>query len=1185
MPTNPVCANTQLPQQPPPQAPSKSPTTEANRAYYKEIEQMAGVLSPSATNEMRLQALFSESYVGLLNARLQAPGKNGGLDQLLAEKLGWKRWLWQRENATTAAGGVRQALLERSNRAQDLIRTYTQFEALPAIRELQAASDELLVPLVGKAKAQELLHDHVVVGQLLNLRNVSDSELVANAVYQRYTKHYDTLAQLDPSLNVTEALDKVAARLMQTTDDLAQVARNAGVKIESLENGGYFPSLLTPEFENYLRSSNSSWLSGFGKLKEGFQKTRLSNLPAVVDLDKLTALLQNKLLNKPFPDKAWTDYSAKELELLEQSVAKAQEAAVTKRSELGLEAIEKAGVLESYFIKKRKQALTKAKVSLEAKAKTKLEQYKKQPNTGNSAVALEKQKLAAEVERKLQEVEVQWQERLDKRLEKHFSSSAERTEVEVAKVFESQSAEVQKALDFQKAKLTLADISTNPGGLSKFLHESFSPKELQTLFDNGLLAQLPATSDELLEFYRTVDVGVRGLADAIVLDPVQAMKGYTEELAKAAKDHSLFKTAFDEGAAAGWTVDVPPVGKENQYVRVGESSTLSRYLQDGELPAASADLYIHKQVASALDSLIQINTNAGALASVSNAFQMWLKPFRRMLLLGSGSSYITRVFAQNVIATYSATGSLAQLPLAMVDTLRLLNNGFAGLPNTRPSFVVGGKSYNAKELFQAMLSARGGHALAAMQEPADLLEGSLKLFSKESSERARHFNELYTKRFGEPLTGKLESALNVGGDLFNASYRTLAFANQFLDLTFRWAVVRELASDPLWRSKGFEELMRHTDEYFSINADAGSVGNFVGSFVSPFAQFALNAPGSALRHALRHPWRTGNIITLYTSAQGSSQLSESELPEWLKENESYYAVIAKDPATGKHFVVMPQSVDYLLDSYTWFSRLGRDLAGINSTVGEAVESGSNPYYRLQKHTADLLKKTYWWDIVTGISNVNPDTLEKYELGAEADTLLGVPTTKGVRALLTSFVPLLKTLESSLPASVVGQAPTSKLVANDTLRVVDNPGVPSLFGAVPSSGGAKRDKGLPSQAAAFQTLTGLTITDIDPARNIIGSYKDLDTRLRELKGNRSALYTRLAQSGRAPTAQESARYQQLKDLELVLLYNKAAIDQHAIEIGKTPPYVFQRMQGKLDQLLSKPLKNDTMQEFLREYSKP
>lgn len=1191
MATTPVCSNQQPPQQPPPQAPSKSPVTEANRNYYKELRQVSGVLSPAQALDFHLQETFTEAYTGLVYANVRAPGKSGRLDQLLAEKLGWVRWLWQKEGATTAAGGVRQALVERSNRAADLIRTYAQFEALPVIRELDNVAREYLEPLVGATKARELVYDHIVVGQTLNLRNVSDSPITANVVYQRYLSHYEKLRQLDPSLELTEALDAVANKLQRTTDALSHLARESGVAIETLQNGGYGTLRLTPEFENYLRATNSQWLGGFGKLKEKFQKARMSNLPVVANLNEVTSMLQGRLLKEPLPDKALLEYSEQELKVVEAAADVARSKAEEVRSSAGLQAIEEAATLEKAHTRNKTKALTSAKRLLEAKDKGKLaklrEQLKTEPMTGaerKAVVLAEQQRLADERAQKLVAVEARWQERLDKRLDRHWQTSAKRTEADVAKVYAGQTKEVQQILNFERAKLTLADISTRPGELNRFLHDNFSGEQLQKMFDTGLLDSIPATADELTEFYKTVDVGVRGLSDAIMLDPVAAIKSYSDELAKAAADHALFKTAFDEGSLAGWVVDEPPPKALADYIRVGESPQLQKYLGGSGLPEAAADLYIHKQVASALDSLLQINTRPSALASASSTWQAFTRPFRRMLLLSSGLGYVTRVFTQGLLAAYSATGSIAQLPFAMVDTLRLLDRGFAGLPSTAASFKVGGKSFTSKELFQAMLGARGGHALASMQEPAELMEGAFNLFSKDVRERTRHFNSLYTQKYGEPLTGTLQSVVGTAGELFNASYRVLAFSNQFLDLTFRWAVVRELASTPQWANRSFEELMRHTDNYFSINADAGSVGNFVGQALSPFAQFALNAPGSALRHAIAHPWRTGNIMTMYATASGASGLSESELPEWLKDNETYFFTMAKDPDTGKYFAVVPGSVDYLLDSYSWMASVVRDVAGVSSSTKEAVASATNPYYRLQKHATSLLEKTYFYDAALAIMNVDPQTLKPYELGATHDTVLGVRTTKGVRALLTNLVPLVRTLDQNLPANVVGQAPTTKLI-DGSLRIVENPGTPSWTGEVPSQGGARRNRNLPPQAAAFQALTGLTITDIDPQRNIIGSYKDLDTRLRELKSNRTALYSRLVQAGAQATDSERKRYQQLKDLELVLMRNKVAIDTQALAIGQTPPKVFESLQGKFDNLIREPLQDDVLLELLQEYQQP
>lgn len=1174
------CAGSQPPQQPPLQAPSGSKVTEQVRQFYREIQELGGVLSDDQALELQLQGTFNEAYAGLLSVDLRKPGRYNKLEGLLASQLGWVRMLWQGLNSGTGAGLVREALLERSHKASGLIGALVRHEALPIIRELQGTAFRLLDPLVGREEAMKLLYDHVVVGQLTLLRNVSDAEPVVELAFKRYTAHYQKLDDLDPSGEAKEALDLLSLKLIETTDAAAKLARDAGVKLNNVRNGGYFPNTLQPEFENFLRAQKTTWLEGFRSLKDGFQKARISNLPVVLNTDELTALLQDKLLRRAEGSPPLSAYATEELRVLEAAAEEARLAADEIRAEYGTNATEAAANLERSLGHAEKLDVSKKRRLLEAKLVGERKKLRVELQTQGYSKAEAKSVFAAQkaaddqtVARQVAEWQATWAERKNAKLDALFRREAAAGEKAVQQFLNSQGKDVRKVLDFEQAKLQLANIASSPGELSRFLHDSFTPRQLQNLFDAGVLDSLPATSDELLEFYRNVDTGVRGLSDALVLDPVAALKSYGESLERAAADASLFKTAFNEGSLAGWVRD----DAAPDFIQVGASPLLRKYLEGGDLIEGVGELYIHKNAAEQLDALLALNTNPSNVASAANAWQVVSGVFRRSLIMAGGLGYMKRVFMQNLIANYAATGSVAQLPLALVDTFRAMQGGLGKLQNSKQVFSVAGKNYSARELFSAMVGARGGHGLLSLQDPNEFYQGTVNLFSKDSRQRAQHFNALYRERYGEPLVGGLQNAFTTGGNLFNTAYRGVAFVNQFLDLAFRWSVVRELASTSEFAGKSFDELMKRTDEYFSINANTGTFGQQAGSVLMPFAQFAINAPGAALRHALQHPWRTGNVMTMYAGAQGSDSISESELPEWLKESDAYFFTMWKDPDTGKRHVVMPGGVDFMLDSYNWMLNIGKDLAGVSSSPTDLVDRTLNPYHAIQKQAASLAQKSYLYDFAAAVFNLNPNTLKPYSPGDQEDVLLGVPTTKAVKALVTNYLPLVRNLEQMLPASVVGSPATTSNVSG--LQLLDSPGTPGWLGAVPSSGGSK--SGIKGVGGLVRAISGLSVQEIDPARNVIRTYKDLEGTRRQLNSSRKALFAQMQQN-RGGTPQQQAKFQQLKQLEIILLRNKMAIDSHAVATGKTPPLVFDSFQGKFDKLLAEPLKDDALQTLVQEY---
>jgi hypothetical protein len=617
------------------------------------------------------------------------------------------------------------------------------------------------------------------------------------------------------------------------------------------------------------------------------------------------------------------------------------------------------------------------------------------------------------------------------------------------------------------------------------------------------------------------------------------------------------------------------------YIRVGSSGKLQKWLGRGELSEEASNLYIHRAAADQLTALLELNTNVTNLQTASTAWGMFTSFTRKTLIGMGGFAYVQRVFTQNLIAHHAATGGIDQLPFALTDSFRMMLGGWEKLNNVDKVFNVGGTQYSVAELFREVHVRRGGEAsissLDGAPDKADLFEA----FSKQRFDRFKHFNELYEKKFGVPLVGKAASTVATGakvaGNVLKTYYTSLATANGFLDNAFRWSAVRHLASEPRAAKMSLDELMVELDTYFSINADAGSLGTGLGSVAMPFAQFAINAPGAALRHALNHPWRTANVMQLYAGAGAADTISESELPPWLRQSQDYFYTTYVAP-DGKRGVIMPQNVDFMLDSYTWLQGLARDLTGLRTpTATEYIERKSDPSAAFNRAAADLLGKTYIGQAALAAMGVDPRSLEKYEASASGDTLLGVSTTRAVRAALINLMPVLGKLDQSLPASLVGQAPSTS-TGFGGIRTTNTDGTPSLFGATPTTGGAARPKNeqAPAWVRNFSTLTGVSITEIDPQKNVISTYADFDSRLREIRKNRMSLFRKLKQTNASESSPEYKRYEELKALEVVVAANKLRIDNMAVRLGYTPPSFYQKLNSAVNRMYVDPLeKEDTL----------
>ena len=728
------------------------------------------------------------------------------------------------------------------------------------------------------------------------------------------------------------------------------------------------------------------------------------------------------------------------------------------------------------------------------------------------------------------------------------------------------------------SKLELAHYLSQPGLLSKLLKEKLSDAQLERALNNGWLQQTPALSDELTEFLNeSLDLPTKNLAEAILLNPVQAVQRYSEELTKGVRNSSLFKELFTTGVDNGWLLTSEQwkkLANKSDYVSLGSNRTLQEFISSDNLRGQLADMFVHRTVADQMVAVMKLNSSWSDLSMAARVWQTYTGMFRKMAIVGTGGlPYLQRVFAQNTISLYAATGSLGFMHVGLADIFRIASkSSFDVLDNSRTFAVVGGKSYTKRQLFQAYFLKRGSNFVSGTQDTlkndVSALSNPKEFFSnfKPAMERYIRLTQEYHKRYSSPFTGTMLTAVDLGkkiaGSLLDEPYRLMAGLNVQLDTAARWSAIQELATNGKRKWEDLDELIRHTDEYFNIQEDAGSLGRAYGSIGAPFATFALNAPGSALRHAIRNPWQAGRIGLLYAHASTSRELSDAEMAQWQKD--SYAISLYTDPTNGNKYAIMPSTVDFYLDTAVQVKEFTEDIGrALGLDVGSAkeiYEQERDPSKPVHDFFSNLFKNTYAYEaLVTGVLQKDPITGE--DISKDTSSLFGVPMKKSVRSALVALFPVLRKGDELLPISG-----TRQKLDPITQQPVD-PGVPSWTGYVPKDSGRKvPNHGTQNSALAWlaQNVFGLSVQEISPVKNIIGNYKDfgrLDAELAEAINDTEDAIVAEADEGRKQEL--ITNMQHMQRLRVWTDFQRWQIDQHAKEYGIPSVQLVEKLRQGID----------------------
>ena len=726
------------------------------------------------------------------------------------------------------------------------------------------------------------------------------------------------------------------------------------------------------------------------------------------------------------------------------------------------------------------------------------------------------------------------------------------------------------------SKLELAHYLSQPNYLSKFLKDNLSEPQLERAFNNGWLQQMPALSDELTEFFNeSLDLPTKNLAEAIILDPVKAVQEYSNDLTKAVKNSSLFKELFTTGIDNGWVIteaQMKTLANQGDYINLGSNKVLQELVSSNDLRDGLKSMYVHRTVADQMVAVMKLNTSWSDLSTAARVWQSYTGTFRKMAIIGTGGlPYVQRVFAQDALSLYTATGSLGHFHIGLADIYRIAaNQTFDVLDNTKKFASVGGTNYTKRELFEAYFLKRGSSFVAGTQEknasevftnPATFFQNYLP-----SIQRYVHLTNEYHKTHSSPFTGAMMTAIDLAkktaGSLLDTPYKLLASLNIQIDTAARWAAIQELATNGKRNWVDLDELIRHTDEYFNIQEDAGSLGRAYGSVGVPFAAFAINAPGSALRHAIRNPWSAGRMGLLYSQADMGRELSDEEMSQWQKD--SYAISLYTDTNTGNRYAVMPGTVDFYLDTATQAKEFAEDIGrslGLNvGSKKEILEQERDPGKPVGDFFRGLFEDTYAYDaIVNGVLERNPLTFD--DISKETSSLFGVPMKKSIRNALVALFPLLRKGDELAPFS------GTRSTLDPITQLPIDPGSPSWTGYTPTDSGQKRpNKAIETDALSWlaQNVTGLTVTEVSPVKNLISNYKNfstVDTELSEsINKTEDAILTQPDETKKQALINNM---QHLQRLRVWVDFQKWQIDQHAKEYGIPKVQLVEQLRQGID----------------------
>lgn len=704
----------------------------------------------------------------------------------------------------------------------------------------------------------------------------------------------------------------------------------------------------------------------------------------------------------------------------------------------------------------------------------------------------------------------------------------------------------------------------DPIVLRSYLHDNLSTQQLDTLVDAGVFQKLPMSSREVHEYFLRQYELPLSVNDMFVLDPVTNIKNYTQSLQRAAGNSSILQRVLGgEGVVAGWTV--PSVqflenggktGIYRNFVPLGDS--LNAWGNKSKLMTTTAveealglepgsvrklsDMYVHPIVAEQFTSLIEMAASPSNMGQVANVVQNSLNALGHLSnkltkAVLATPQYVFRTVMQNSVAYHAAGGNLAYLPVGLLDLQKLVTKGLGAFDNTTPRFSMNGKMMTYRELFETFLVKRGhnvapGTNLERLTLGSEGIDGMWEFIMNTPKSVTKGLNDLigYTMAHGDPVNGrKISMGERVGrfskvaaqsaNQLLDDSFSGFAFAANFFDLTFKWAMTLStaqrasgqgasnigqfLSSQQVRNFTNTDALFRHMDQYFVDVYATGATTNFVNKHIFPFTVWAMANPPMQFRHMFRNPHTFLNYHRIRSLVniplENDENFNDEKVDSWLLEGSPLF--LTRDEQ-GRPVVLLTDNYDSYSDTISFVNGVGNTV--YRSFGGEAEfdeqrrqDLTEGPGALVSEIMLDVVSKAHlpWKVIVEQITGRDSFTGRDFTLDESEvhPTYLGIQIPPRMVYLLNKIPPL-EALDQLNPGEMFG-TPRRRSIDGTVLDV----GTLSVFGTDRTRIRSK-DYDVLDQNFALQLLraSGLNIKTVDYDRGAINTLSDIERTARTIE---------------------------------------------------------------------------------------
>jgi hypothetical protein len=687
-----------------------------------------------------------------------------------------------------------------------------------------------------------------------------------------------------------------------------------------------------------------------------------------------------------------------------------------------------------------------------------------------------------------------------------------------------------------------------------------SDNALETLMKEGTISKIPSMHSTIIETLMRRDGIPAGLAEELFLtDPKLALKQWGETLERITRESFVTRDLVTNGIDQGWVVDKAVADlNPKQFVPMNTIPLFTKFF-DPHTAKAVGDQYVHKIVARQLNTVLELNSNpiaAGVLGTSLNAFGRYTSYFGRGIL-GNPVTATAQV-TQNLIQVVSAVGTPAYVPQGLSDAFRFMTKGLDGF-SPDSMLKLGDELISERDLMYRIMATRGGLNLGEITTPGALTVDNFKEFFKHDIKAVVNRGLLNAQM--RPL-GAIQDVLDEATQLL---FKQTAFANYFADVAGRMAILRTIADEDNFPNavKGLasifdtkigtvEDALRYTDEYISFFDGKSDLASVSGRFVRPFASYLMSAPGQTVRHVMRHPKRFNNALDLYHHYAITADRDNYGYDRASWQRGKMLVPLWENPETKERVMFSPGMLDNTLNTIEFVDNslnAASRLSGKNTRDKVAdLEAFANPAKATADYIGSLWEGNYLETIESAITGRNaftggdPSPTDSVKVA----TWFGIPMSPRMRAIMQMSLPFSNQLERMLPAEIVG-----KRAVNDPFGNPLEPAVPSIFGAIPESGGARGNMGV----NAGLGVIGVRPIYSDTILNLSRTVGDLE----RIKSDARDVQRYLLQKGRAndPAFQQATDVIAEADL-IILDVNTVAIDE-----GVTPPKAIQILKQRLD----------------------